>query len=110
MPLPAGFKVNGTDVTSTKHSPIPPCVRKIQGLLDKLPADELLTSAELADRLGMSMGGYGLQHATLADYREKVDGKLFWGSRTSIAVLREKLEESYVPEPYPEDWAAEEPK
>ena len=93
MPLPAGFKVNGADIASVNQMPVPPRVRKIQDLLDKLPVGDLLTSMELATRLGSSPGGYGLQHAALADYREKVDGKLFWGSRTSIAQLREQLAE-----------------
>lgn len=89
MPLPAGFKVNGT---KTKEGmPTPPRVRKIIVVLDSLPASELITSMELAARLGMATGGSTLQFPGLQDYREKVDSKLFWGSRKSIAQLRKQL-------------------
>jgi hypothetical protein len=92
MPLPAGFKVNGSVTTALSSALIPPRIQKIKTLLDKLPVGELLTSMELALRLALSVGGYGFQHPALADYREKVDRKLFWGSLSSIAQLREQLE------------------
>ena len=92
MPLPAGFKVNGSKIT---HSgmPVPPQARRIQEILHSLPADELLTTAEICERVGMARSGSSLNHPVLRDFKEKIDNKLFWGSRTSIARLRKKLSE-----------------
>ncbi len=92
MPLPSGFKVNGSKTT---HSgiPIPPKVRHMQEVLDALPSDELLTTIEMCAQTGSSMGGSHLQHPALQNFREKIDNKLFWGSRKSIARLRKKLSE-----------------
>ena len=93
MPLPAGFKVNGSKTDMTRVL-VPPRVKKIMSLLDKLPSDELFTSNEVSARAGLSIGGAFVSHPGLTDYREKVDGRLFWGSRKSIAQLRKKLAES----------------
>lgn len=93
MPLPAGFKVNGLKVTSENRTPVPPRVQKIMALLETVPKTELLTSAELCERLGMGIGGSFINHPALIGYKEKVDNKLFWGSRASIAQLRKQLVE-----------------
>lgn len=94
MPLPVGFKVNGSKVTSSKI-PVPPHVQKIMNLLDKLPMAELLTSAELSERLGADVhGGRANSCLALRPYREKVDNKAFWGSPKSIAQLRKQLAET----------------
>lgn len=92
MPLPPGFKVNGSKGT-TIETPIPPRARKIIELLDALPFTELLTTMEVSARLGLSLSGSYMNHPTLGDYREKVDNKLFWGTRKSIAELRKQLTE-----------------
>lgn len=92
MPLPAGFKVNGVKAEH-RGVPIPPRVQKIIALLNKLPTGDLLTSAELAEQLGYGNVGSVIVHPGNADYREKVDRKLFWGSRKSIAKLRKQLAE-----------------
>ena len=91
MPLPTGFKVNGAKVKNIGRIPIPPRVQKIMGLLDKLPSGELVTSLELTERLAISGGGAAFCASILLDYREKVDNKLFWGSRKSVAQLRKQL-------------------
>lgn len=92
MPLPVGFKVNGSKITKESRIPVPPLTRKIMELLDTLPLTELLTSAELSERLGRNIhGGCSNSHLALIDYREKVDNKMFWGSRKSIASLRKQL-------------------
>lgn len=92
MPLPAGFKLNGVKLDVTRI-PVPPRVRKIIDILDALPANELLTTMEVSVRLGLSLAGNFTNQPVLVDYREKVDNKLFWGSRKSIAQLRKQLAE-----------------
>jgi len=93
MSLPAGFKVNGQKNATGGGQPVPPRVKQMMLLLENLPTGDVLTSTELATRLSMSVGGPALQHPAIADYREKVDNKLFWGSRKSIAQLRKQLTE-----------------
>ena len=93
MPLPAGFKVNGSKVSNGNHSPISPRAKKMMAFLDRLPASELLTTSEITTQLGLSNSGSVTSASGTADYREKVDGKLFWGSRKSIAQLRKQLAE-----------------
>jgi hypothetical protein len=90
MPLPAGFKVNGSK-TSGKDVPVPPRVLKIIAVMEKLSFGELLTSIETMQRAKQSVGSACCSHPGLADYREKVDNRLFWGNRKSIARLREQL-------------------
>lgn len=92
MPLPAGFKVNGSKLDANRI-PISPRVRKIIDILNSLPANELLTTMEVSARLGMSLSGNYTNQPVLVDYREKVDNKLFWGNRKSIAQLRKQLAE-----------------
>ena len=92
MPLPAGFKVNGFKAPAP-GVPISPRVRKIIEILDALPFNELLTTMEVSTRLGLSLSGNYTNFPALADYREKVDNKLFWGNRKSIAELRKQLSE-----------------
>jgi hypothetical protein len=89
MPLPAGFKVNGSKVPNGGR--VPPRVTKIMAILDKVPYGELLTSNELGARAVLSVGGSWTSHPALFEYREKVDNRFFWGSRKSIARLREQL-------------------
>ena len=91
MPLPVGFKVNGLKITS--HGLLPPRVKKIIALLDQQPFGELMTSMEVLQRTEQSVGASCVSHPALADYREKVDNKLFWGSKKSIAQLRKQLAE-----------------
>lgn len=88
MPLPAGFKVNGIKSGAVL---IPPRVKKIIALLEKYPLGDLLTSMELMGMAELSVGSSCCSHPGLADYREKVDNKFFWGSRKSIVKLREQL-------------------
>ena len=93
MPLPAGFKVNGAKIGTGSQMPVPPRVKKIMRFLDKLPTSELLTSIEISIQLGCGVTGSFTNHPVLIDYREKVDNKLFWGNRKSIAQLRKQLAE-----------------
>lgn len=93
MPLPVGFKVNGVS-SKPGQQLIPPRVQKIIKMLEHLPPNELLLSIEISIRTGLSAGGAWVSHPVLADYREKLDGKLFWGSRKSIAKLRQQLAET----------------
>lgn len=88
MRIPAGFKVNG--VLGPRISPR---VQKVITILDALPADELLTSSNLAERTTFPLSGGLLQESALRDYREKVDSKIFWGNHKSIAQLRKQLAE-----------------
>jgi hypothetical protein len=92
MPIPDGFKVNGSK-SGASRIPISPRVRKIIDILNSLPANELLTTMEVSARLGLSLSGNYTNQPSLVDYREKVDNKLFWGNRKSIAQLREQLAE-----------------
>jgi hypothetical protein len=92
MPLPAGFKVNGSKTTQV-GIPVPPKVQRMIEILDALPSDELLTTIEVCAQVGKARGGADLQHPALQNFREKIDNKLFWGSRKSIARLRKKLSE-----------------
>ena len=92
MPLPAGFKVNGTAV-DVRPVPVTPRVQKIIDMLKALPKDELLTTLEITIRLGLSMNGNFTNHPALNPFKEKVDNKLFWGNQTSIAKLRKQLSE-----------------
>jgi hypothetical protein len=87
MPLPAGFKVNGSKVNTSR---VPPRATKIIALVEKLPFGELLTTRELTGRMDMSDID---NHQSLQDYQELVDHRLFWGSRESIAQLRKQLAE-----------------
>ena len=92
MPLPAGFKVNG--VKTTSRIPLPPRVQKIITVLDALPLTELKTTTDVSELIGVNINGGGANcHPGLRDYREKVDNKMFWGSRASIAQLRKSLSE-----------------
>ena len=86
MPLPAGFKVNGSKVVAN-HILTPPRVQKIIAFLSATPPNELLTTMELSSLLGLSVSGAYVTHPVLLDYREKVDNKLFWGNKKSIAQL-----------------------
>ena len=95
MPLPTGFKVNGEKLDANRI-PISPRVRKILDILNSLPANELLTTMEVSARLGLSMSGNFTNQPVLGEYREKVDNKLFWGNRKSIAQLRKQLSEPEV--------------
>lgn len=92
MPLPAGFKVNGTKTTGKEL--IPPRAIKIMGSLNALPFGDLITSNELSVRVSLSIGGAWSSLPCLVDYREKIDNKHFWGSRKSIAHLRKQLAKS----------------
>ena len=71
---------------------VPRQVKFIITILNNLPTDELLTSREVAQKLGLAeLRGLTMNHPALADHRERVKNVLFWGRRTSIAHLREKL-------------------
>lgn len=91
MPLPAGFKVNG--LSSFSSIPVPPQVHRIMAMLDKLPENEVLTTREMAQRVGTANSNASFQHPVLMDYKQRVDNKMFWGSRASIAQLRKSLSE-----------------
>lgn len=91
MPLPAGFKVNGTKCETTVLAP--PRVKKIMMMLDQLPSDELLTSMEVGIRAGQTIGGSWANHPALSEYREKIDNRFFWGSLKGIKKLRQQLAE-----------------
>jgi hypothetical protein len=91
MPLPPGFKVNGT---KSGASLVPPRVKKIIGILEKQPFGDLMGSADLIAQAELAFGSASVSHPALADYREKVDNKYFWGSKKSIARLREQLAEA----------------
>ncbi len=88
MRLPVGFKINGVKV-----APMLPRVAKMISVLQSLPPDELLTSPSLAAKVKFSLNGGIVQESDLQDFREKVDGRLLWGSRESIAKLRKHLAE-----------------
>lgn len=91
MPLPAGFVVNGSTVKSEAWS-LPPRGKKMVEILEKLPLGEVLTSQEVSIRIGGALQGGSLNtHPGLHDYREKIDGRVFWGSKKSIAKLRKQL-------------------
>lgn len=92
MALPAGFTVNGRAEKAVLR--IPAQLQRLMTFLDSTPENDLFTTLEVAERLGISAGGNKWQSSAIADYREKVDGKIFWGSKASIAQLRRKLEES----------------
>jgi hypothetical protein len=96
MPLPAGFKVNGF-ATVTRQFHISPRIKKIMDILDKMPKNEVVTTMELSMRLGMSVSGNFTNQPVLEPYREKIDNKLFWGNRKSIANLRKQLSTSEGP-------------
>lgn len=92
MPLPVGFKVNGVKVTKESRVPISPQVQRMINILNAIPVNELLTSAEFSERLGCNLhNGSNNTHPALRDYREKIDNKMFWGNRKSIASLRKQL-------------------
>lgn len=93
MPLPAGFKVNGSKVRTENHVTIPPRQQKIIDLLTNLPPNELLTTLEMSTRLRTAVNG-NLNHPALSPFRAKVDNKLFWGNRKSIAQLQAQLNHS----------------
>jgi hypothetical protein len=88
MRIPVGFKVNGLKVPK-----ISPRVQRVIKVLDALPSDELVTTANLADLATFPMSGGITQEFALRDYHEKVDSKVFWGSRKAIAQLRKQLAE-----------------
>jgi hypothetical protein len=88
MALPAGITVNGVKSENSSGVPVPPKTKKIIALLDKHPSGDVLTTMELASQLGLSMSGNGFHHPALADYKEKVDGKVYWGNPQTIAELR----------------------
>lgn len=92
MPLPAGFVVNGSKTDKHTFKRIPPAIRKVITFLDQLPASELVTTQQILESLSLSPGLWPTA-TILADYREKVDNKLFWGSRKSIVQLRKQLAE-----------------
>ena len=93
MPLPVGFKVNGSKIHQSNNISLPPRVRKIIALLDKLPTGELLTTLEVMERLNLYPNGGAARSSALLGYREKVNNKLFWGNQNTIAELRRQLAE-----------------
>lgn len=97
MPLPVGFKVNGLKVTKKSRIPVSPQVQKMMSSLDALPLNELLTTLDFAERLGWDVGGRNTKHPALRLYCEKVDNRMFWGNRKSIASLRRQLDISGEP-------------
>jgi hypothetical protein len=93
MHLPKGFKLNGN--TTNPGGLVRPRAKKIIQILEALPFGELLTSTELGIRSALSFGGSWAALPVLSEYREKVDGnKLYWGSRKTIARLRQQLTEA----------------
>ena len=90
MPLPAGFKVSGVNSGTAL---VPPRVKKIIAILDKKPFGDLMTSMEVMQQAKLSVGSSCCSHPALAEYRERVDNKYFWGSRKSIAQLRKQMAE-----------------
>lgn len=94
MPLPAGFKVNGSKIEKGRPIHIPPAVRKIISLLERLPFGNLLTTREISLQSGLAVNGSQMGHPGLDEYCEKVDNKKFWGNRKSIAQLRKQLAET----------------
>lgn len=87
MAFPAKTKRAGKDT-----HPLRPQVKRIMDFLDASEPLEVFSTQELVERMGISEGGCKWQDSYLADYREKVDGKMFWGSPSSIKQLREQLE------------------
>lgn len=89
MPLPEGFTVGGVAVSPKAP---PPAVLRVIAALDKLPDRSLESTAALCGLVGLTDGSW-VQHQILSGYRYKVDGKLFWGSRTTIMELKKSLGE-----------------
>lgn len=90
MPLPEGFTVGGVAVSPKAP---PPAVLKVIAALDKLPNRSLESTAALCTLTGLTDSRW-VQHQILSEYRYKVDGKLFWGSRSTIMELKKSLKDS----------------
>ena len=88
MPLPSGFKVNGSKTKSTGTLAVPPAAHKLMAHLNALPFSELLSTRDFSVRVGFMICGSLPHHPVLNDYHEKVDGKLLWGNKKSIRKLR----------------------
>ena len=92
MPLPAGFKVNGVKTTVPSRVPLSPRAQKVAAILDALPFTELKTTMQVSELAMSDLNTGGIStHPGLRDYREKVDNKMFWGNRKTIAQLRQQL-------------------
>jgi len=61
-------------------------------IVETIPPDEVLSSAEIAAKLGCSREGLEriLQHPSLADYRYRFSAgsPLWWGQKKTIAKMR----------------------
>ncbi len=73
---------------------------RLLAFLDSQPDDEIFSTNELREQLHatLSNGTFHSQRARWKDYEVKmvIDGRLqsMWGSKTAIAALRQKEEES----------------
>lgn len=72
--------------------PTPPQVVKIIKILSKLPLGQIITTAELAGKLGIAeLRGTTAKHEALSNHRERVNAKMYWGSIDSIIELRKRM-------------------
>ena len=83
--------MNGSAVPKSSIR-IPPQIQRTMTILESLPNNHLITSGELAERLGVvGLTGAFSSVSVLLNYREKIGTKNFWGSPKTITNLRKQL-------------------
>jgi len=91
--LPKGFTIReGVKLSG----PLPQFVGRMIEHLEKLPRQELLLTAQLAESMNVSRGSIQgwASHSALLPYRFCIEGKkILWGSKKTIAALKKQLEQ-----------------
>jgi len=84
------LKLNGKPLDL---NPLTPSAQKVKAFLDKAPADELFTTAELAQkaRAGRVEDQTQIFTRSLPAYWERVSNRVLWGNPKAIAELRKQV-------------------
>lgn len=92
--LPKGFRVReGVEL----KGPLPTFVANMIEYLEKLPRQELLLTAQLADCMNVAKTSVQswASHSALLPHRFCLEGKkILWGSKRTIAELKKQLEKA----------------
>lgn len=79
-------------VATQDSLPLPPRIKRVIEVLDKMPFKEVLPTRQLLP-LAKTSGNNFADYSALDSYRVKIDGRMFWGSTKTIAELKKQLGE-----------------
>lgn len=73
-------------------NPLPPSAVKLKAFLDKAPADELFTTADLAAKTRIPVLAQNPNLFKMLDaYRSKLGNRMLWGNPRAIAELKRQV-------------------